>query len=167
MQEKWRVMIKVLFVCLGNICRSPLAEGLFRARVGEAGLDDKFVIDSAGTDSYHAGQPPDERMRALAAERGIKLDCTARNLRKDDLLEFDYVIAMDQSNRERITRVHERIDNATSRIFLMRAFDPVGNADAEVPDPYYGDNADFETVYEILDRSTQNLLSFVVKEHYL
>src|SRR5690606_4384340 len=111
--------IFVLFVCLGNICRSPLAESVFRHLVEEAGAGDRFTIDSAGTSDYHAGDPPDARSVAAARTRGIEVAGTSRQLRPVDLHEFDYVIVMDQSNLAEVQRMDRRA-NGTARVHLLR-----------------------------------------------
>jgi protein-tyrosine phosphatase len=146
----------VLFVCLGNICRSPLAEGVFQHLVSEAGLDERFEIDSAGTGSWHVGEAPDARASLVASQHGVELRSRARQITEDDLLHFDWVIAMDRENLRNI----ERMAGATgseAKIHLLREFDTSGDGD-EVPDPYYGGASGFENVYEMVHRSCQVLL---------
>ncbi|MCE2786987.1 MAG: low molecular weight protein-tyrosine-phosphatase [Bacteroidota bacterium] len=155
-------MIKVLFVCLGNICRSPLAEGIFRAIVEEEELDHSFFIDSAGTASYHIGSLPDERTRKVAEDRGIKLTHKARAFTTNDFYAFDFIITMDESNLSNVIRLMPEDNRA--RIHLLREFDSVGKGQA-VPDPYYGDISDFEKVHDILDRSCMHLLDFIKANH--
>lgn len=146
----------VLFVCLGNICRSPLAEGIFGHLVSEAGMAERFEVDSAGTGAWHVGERPDARASMVANQHGVELDSRARQLTEDDLQRFDYVIAMDRENLRNI----ERMADATSseaEVHLLREFDRTAQGE-EVPDPYYGGASGFETVYEMVHRSCQVLL---------
>ena len=146
----------VLFVCLGNICRSPLAEGVFAHLVLKAGLADRFEIDSAGTGSWHVGEGPDARATIVANQHGVRLDSCARQITEEDLLHFDYVIAMDLENLRSVQRMAGRTQSE-AQIRLLRDFDREGEG-SEVPDPYYGGASGFETVYEMVHRSCQNLL---------
>lgn len=146
----------VLFVCLGNICRSPLAEGIFVHLVSEAGLTDRFDIDSAGTGAWHVGERPDARAALVANQHGVKLDSRARQITESDLDRFDYVIAMDRENLRNIERLADAI-GAGAEIRLLREFDTEGEGD-EVPDPYYGGASGFETVYDMVHRSCRVLL---------
>ena len=146
----------VLFVCLGNICRSPLAEGIFLDLVAEAGLSDRFEIDSAGTGSWHVGEPPDARATLVASQHGVELTSRARQLTADDLLHFDWVIAMDRENLRNIERMADAA-GSDAEIHLLREFDPEGEGD-DVPDPYYGGASGFENVYAMVHRSCQRLL---------
>jgi len=146
----------VLFVCLGNICRSPLAEGVFAHLVNEAGLSDRFEIDSAGTGAWHTGEKPDARARMVATQHGVDLDSRARQITDADFAHFDWVIAMDHENLRNIRRLADAL-GSESQIRLMRDFDTTGDGD-EVPDPYYGGAGGFETVYEMVYRSCKELL---------
>lgn len=143
----------VLFVCLGNICRSPLAEGIFRHQAETGGLADRFEVDSAGTGAYHSGEPPDSRSIAVAASHGIRLTGTARQVRADDFGRFDVIVAMDESNRRSL----QRLRGGGARIVMMRDYDPQAG-DPDVPDPYYGGPGGFERVYRILERACAGLL---------
>lgn len=148
--------MRVLFVCLGNICRSPLAEGVFRHHVEAAGLSDRFTIDSAGTGGWHVGSPPDERSVAVARTHGI--DITAQRGRRfeaADLNRFDYVFAMDRQNLADIQRIGGE-GSAAVALFLDEA--PEVGAH-EVPDPYYGGPDGFEQVYRMIDAASRNLLA--------
>ena len=158
--------ISVLFVCLGNICRSPLAEGIFRHHVEEAGLTDRFTIDSAGTSSYHVGDPPDHRTSAVAVARGIALTSRARQLLAADLDQFDYVIVMDEENRAAVKRLaRERATKAV--VHMMREFDSEARDDLDVPDPYYGGERGFENVHDIVERSSRRFLEHLRARHDL
>ncbi|MEZ4771908.1 MAG: low molecular weight protein-tyrosine-phosphatase [Bacteroidia bacterium] len=159
-------MIRVLFVCLGNICRSPMAEGMFIHLVEQAGLSEKIKVDSCGTGGWHAGERADARMRATAAEHGIHLPSRARQVRHSDFQDFDYIIPMDQSNLYDLETLAARIPGKKARIIKMRHFDPQA-PEADVPDPYYGGKSSFEEVFVMLERSCQNLLSFIRQEHNL
>ena len=145
----------VLFVCLGNICRSPLAEGVFRELVTQAGAAERFLVDSAGTGAYHAGEAPDPRSVAVADRHGVRLSGLARQVTPRDLEEFDWVVAMDKSNRMSLDQLRGAASSA--RIVLMRDFDPESPG-GDVPDPYYGGADGFTEVFEILDRSCRGLL---------
>lgn len=145
--------MKVLFVCLGNICRSPLAEAVFNHKISERQL--LFKADSCGTGAYHIGHPPDIRTIKTAERNGITINHLARQLHERDFEEFDFIVAMDQSNRTNILRL-AGANQSKHKVLMMRDFDPAGNGD--VPDPYYGTMIDFQEVYEILDRSMDEFL---------
>jgi protein-tyrosine phosphatase len=153
--------ISILFVCLGNICRSPLAEGIFRGLVEEAGLSHRFRVDSAGTGSWHVGEPPDTRAQSVARSNGVRLAGSARRIEAADLTTFDWVIAMDRSNRESIESLSGPLGEA--RLHLLREFDPE-DGDPDVPDPYYGGASGFQEVFDIVDRSCRVLLDHVLEE---
>ena len=150
----------VLFVCLGNICRSPLGEGIFAALAKERGLAGRFHVDSAGTAGYHSGEPPDSRSTAVAAAHGVRLAGYARQVTSRDLERFDVIVAMDRSNRRSLRRLRQRYGRGRgglADIVLMRDYDPDAR-DADVPDPYYGGRDGFERVHRILERSCRGLL---------
>ncbi|HSJ07542.1 MAG TPA: low molecular weight protein-tyrosine-phosphatase [Longimicrobiales bacterium] len=153
--------IGVLFVCLGNICRSPLAEGVFRGLVAEEGLEDRFDIDSAGTSSYHAGDPPDPRTVSVAAQRGVRLEHAARQLTEDDLARYHYVLAMDASNLGRIERLAAGAPAVQADIRLLREFDDGADGELEVPDPYFGGAGGFEDVHDMVERACRGLLRHI------
>ncbi len=146
----------VLFVCLGNICRSPLAEGIFVHLVDQAGLRDRFEIDSAGTGAWHVGERPDARAEIVASRHGVRLESVARQVTDDDFRRFDYIIAMDKENLRRLQRMALALGSEAS-VHLLREWDPDADSD-EVPDPYYGGSSGFETVYEMVHRSCEALL---------
>jgi protein-tyrosine phosphatase len=147
---------RVLFVCLGNICRSPLAEGVFLHLVREAGLAHRFEVDSAGTGDWHVGEWPDARSIAVARKHGVELPSRARQVTPADLDAFDHVLAMDRENLRDLERMARR--GARARTRLLRAHDPVGGDD-DVPDPYYGGPSGFDLVYEMVHRSCAALLA--------
>ncbi len=151
------VHLRLCFVCLGNICRSPTAEGIMLALVEEAGLRSHVSVDSAGTSAYHVGERADERSRACARARGVDLPSRARRFEASDFERFDYVIAMDAENHSALTELAPHVE-ARRRIHLLRAFDPEGGADLEVPDPYYGGAGGFERVFDICDASCRGLI---------
>lgn len=150
-------MIKILFVCMGNICRSPSAEGFFRHHATRQGLDHHFQIDSAGTHNYHVGHAPDERAIAEAATRDIDIhDLRARRVEKKDFHRFDYIIAMDRRNLDILQDMAP--SSSRARLGLMMDHSP-GGRDSEVPDPYYGGPDDFSHMCELLDEATRGLLA--------
>ncbi|MEZ4826118.1 MAG: low molecular weight protein-tyrosine-phosphatase [Bacteroidia bacterium] len=159
-------MIRVLFVCLGNICRSPMAEGLFIHLVEQDGLSEKIRVDSCGIGGWHSGERPDPRMRTTAASHGVRLPSRARQVKNSDFQDFDYILAMDRSNLQDLASLAQRVPGKRAKIVKMRYFDPLA-PDADVPDPYYGEQSDFEDVYIMLERSCRNLLDFIRKEHNL
>lgn len=148
---------RILFVCLGNIVRSPLAEGMFRHLAELAGVADKYQIDSAGTSNYHIGEPPDSRMVRVAARNGLHYSGAARQVLRRDLQDFDLLIPMDEDNRAGLLALARGAEQL-GKIHLLREFDPHGGPRAAVPDPYYGGIEGFEETYRIVERSCQNLL---------
>jgi protein-tyrosine phosphatase len=155
---------KVLFVCLGNICRSPLAEAIFKHKIKEKGLSKSFEADSCGTANYHIGDSPDERTIRNARKNGVEIDHAGRQLSERDLEYFDHILTMDESNYRNVFKL-TNADLNKEKISLMRDFDPKGNG--EVPDPYYGGEKGFQEVFEILDRSIENFLSQVSSKEFV
>ena len=152
--------VRILFVCLGNICRSPTAEGVFRSLVAAKGLSDRVVIDSAGTGNWHIGSPPDRRSQAHALRRGIDLSgLRGRQVRAHDFDDFDLLVAMDRSNVASLSALAPDAD-ARERIVLLRSFDPDADSD-EVPDPYTGGADGFEHVLDLVEAASQGLLAEV------
>ena len=150
--------IKVLFVCMGNICRSPTADAVFRHLVKEAGVDHMIDVDSAGTHAYHIGDPPDHRAQNTALQRGYKMhDLRARAVQPNDFEEFDYILAMDKENlsllQQRSPQQH------LSKIQLFMQYSTQADADVEVPDPYFGGNQGFELVLDMVEEASQGLLA--------
>ena len=150
--------MRVCFVCLGNICRSPTAEGVFRHLVVQAGLHETIVIDSAGTAAYHAGERPDQRSARAALARGIELGGRARRFEVEDFTRFDYVVAMDRSNRTDLLALAPD-STARSKVKLLRDFVDAGPRDADVPDPYYGGPDGFDHVLDICEEACAALLA--------
>ena len=150
-------MKKVLFVCLGNICRSPLAEGIFSYKAELIGRAGDFMVDSCGTSNYHIGEQPDPRTRDNARQNGIELLHAARQFTELDFDEFDMILAMDRSNKMNIERL-DRTSVYAEKIWLLRDFDPMAKG-ADVPDPYYGGERGFQDVFEIVERSIDQLLN--------
>ena len=150
----------VLFVCMGNICRSPTAEGVFRYFVEEGGLSDHIEIDSAGTHAYHTGEPADRRASAAAERRGYSLtEIRARRVIDQDFEQFDYIIAMDRDNVERLVEQADAEHHGKISLFL-----DFGNAqEDEVPDPYYGGAAGFERVLDLVEDASRGLLETLRK----
>jgi len=154
--------IRVLFVCLGNICRSPAAEGVFLHLLARRGLEGAFRVDSAGTGGWHVGQPADQRMRAAAARRGIELPSRARQLQPADLLHFDHVLTMDGDNLAAVLALAQ-VHPCTARITPIT--DHCRRLVAHgVPDPYYGGPEGFERVLDLLDDACQGLLTALLEE---
>jgi protein-tyrosine phosphatase len=153
---------KVLFVCTGNICRSPTAEGVFRHVVREAGIMDKVMIESAGTHGYHVGEPPDPRSQRAAAGRGYDLSAQrARRVERKDFDEFDYVLAMDDENLESLRRLCPSQHAHKVRLFMEFG---ANVAAREVPDPYYGGGAGFERVLDLVESASKGLLAHLQKD---
>ncbi len=151
--------LRLLFVCLGNICRSPTAEGVMRSLVVEAGLQESIELDSAGTGAWHVGSPPDRRAAATALARGTSLEGQARQVTPEDLDFYDLVIAMDSENL-RVLRALAPSGPAREKVRLMREFDPVSleHRDLDVPDPYYGGDGGFDQVYDLVEAACRGLL---------
>ena len=156
-------MVNVLFVCLGNICRSPTAEGVFRALVEREGLSDQVTIDSAGVGSWHIGSPPDDRAQATAKQRGIDLSKQrGRQAKGDDFERFDYVIAMDSQNHGDLARMCPK--GGEARLYKFLHFAPqLGLSD--VPDPYYGGDGGFDAVFDMIEAASAGLLADIRANH--
>jgi protein-tyrosine phosphatase len=158
--------LRLCFVCLGNICRSPTAAGVMRHRIRDAGLDEHITVESAGTGGWHVGQLPDDRARAEARRRGIDIDDPAQQFRAGDFGRFDLVLAMDAENVDDLRRL-ARSGADLGKIHLLRDFDPASPRGSAVPDPYYGGPDGFSDVFDQVDAACQALLEHLVTTHGL
>ena len=150
-------MVRVLFVCLGNICRSPTAEGVFRKLVQEEKLEHLFEIDSAGTHAYHLGEPPDERAQDACARRGIDISgLRGRKATAEDIRKFDYILAMDRENYENLREISAAGYESRVRLFMEFAPD---RPEEEVPDPYFGGTSGFDRVLDMIEAAARGLLA--------
>ena len=157
--------IKVLFVCMGNICRSPTAHGVFQSLVDEQGLGDQIIVDSAGTHSYHIGSPPDLRSQHLAQSRGVDLTgLRARQFESDDFLDFDFLLAMDHANLSNMSSLRPD-KKARAQLELMLHYSEKFKQ-KEVPDPYFG-NDGFELVFDMISDASEGLLRHIKKQFSL
>ena len=148
---------KILFVCLGNICRSPAAEGIFNQKIKERDLEKLFVVDSAGTGSWHVGNLPDKRMRSTALSRGIELTSRSRQIEENDLYEFDQILVMDKDNLDAVKSLTKDQNNpVNSKIKLILSYSKNFQLD-EVPDPYYGGKQGFENVFQMLNKACEQI----------
>ncbi|MBI5430070.1 MAG: low molecular weight phosphotyrosine protein phosphatase [Nitrosomonadales bacterium] len=155
--------IKVLFVCMGNICRSPTAEAVFRHYVENAGLSGQIIIDSAGTHDYHIGDPPDLRSQRAAQQRGYDMSgLRGRQVEEGDFRRFDYVLAMDRANLSILQNLAPADSNTRARLFLEYARH---HAEREVPDPYYGGANGFERVLDMVEDAAEGLLQQIRQQH--
>jgi protein-tyrosine phosphatase len=151
---------EICFVCLGNICRSPLAEGVFQSLINDQGLENQIIINSAGTGGWHVGASPDARMQATARTKGIHLTSRAQQIEAGDIRRFDLVLAMDQSNLETMQYLCSP-EMAAKKLRLFRSFDPEADGDLDVPDPYYGGDDGFDHVFQIVHRTCPPILEYV------
>jgi protein-tyrosine phosphatase len=149
--------VEVCFVCLGNICRSPLAQGVFETLVKAEGLQDRIIISSAGVGNWHVGNPPDSRMQQTARNHGVHLNSRARQFQAIDFKRMDLVLAMDHSNLSALQQMRPASE-LQDKLFLFRSFDPENKGDLEVPDPYYGGDKGFETVYQMVEQTCPEVL---------
>jgi len=149
--------MRILFVCSGNICRSPTAEGVMRRLLDDEGLADRVHVESAGTGGWHIGEPPDERATLAARRRGITLAGAAQQVRPADFRRFDLLIAMDRGNLRELLAIAPD-EEAAERVRLLREFDPAASGDLDVPDPYYGGERGFEIVLYMVDAACRGLL---------
>ena len=153
---------KILFVCLGNICRSPAAEGIFKQKIKDRDLENLFVVDSAGTGGWHVGNLADRRMREAALSRGIELTSRSRKIDHNDLYEFDHIIVMDKDNLNAVrSLIKDNTYPINSKIKLILSYSKKSQLD-EVPDPYYGAQNGFERVLDLLDDAIDELLDSLI-----
>jgi protein-tyrosine phosphatase len=148
---------RLCFVCLGNICRSPTAQGVMLHVAARAGVADRLHVESAGTSAWHVGEPPDHRAVLHARRRGIELRWRAQQWRASWFPRFDLVLAADRSNRAALLRLAPDAE-ARAKVRLLREFDPLGGPEADVPDPYFGGDAGFEEVLDQCERACEGLL---------
>ena len=149
--------MRILFVCMGNICRSPTAEGVMRQLLDEEGLADRVHVESAGTGGWHVGEPPDERATLAARQRGITLSGAAQQVRPADFRDYDLLIAMDRGNLRELLAIAPD-EEAAENVRLLREFDPAASGDLDVPDPYFGGDRGFETVLDMVEAACRGLL---------
>ncbi len=157
------IKTKILFVCLGNICRSPAAEAIFLYRIKEKKLLDKFEVDSAGTGGWHAGNLADSRMRKAALERGITIESRARQITLEDLNKFDLILAMDNSNLRDLKNLSNQLNNPDSRNIRSIVQYAKNTTFLEVPDPYYGGEKGFDEVLDLLEDAIEGLILDITK----
>jgi protein-tyrosine phosphatase len=153
-------VVEISFVCLGNICRSPLAQGVFQDLVNQKKLEQKIIVTSAGTGGWHIGDLPDERMRRTAQSNGIQLESRARQFQSADFNRFNLILAMDHSNLARLEEIAPS-NLSPEKLMLFRSFDPECNGNQDVPDPYYGGAKGFEEVYSMVKRTCPPLLDYI------
>ena len=153
---------KILFVCLGNICRSPAAEGIFKQKIKDRDLENLFVVDSAGTGGWHVGNLADRRMREAALSRGIELTSRSRKIDDNDLYEFDHILVMDKDNLNAVkSLIKDHTYPINSKIKLILSYSKKSQLD-EVPDPYYGGQNGFESVLDLLDDAIDELIDSLI-----
>ena len=153
---------KILFVCLGNICRSPAAEGIFKQKIKDRDLENLFVVDSAGTGGWHVGNLADPRMRETALSRGIELTSRSRQIEENDLYEFDHILVMDKDNLHAVkSLIKDDMHLINSKIKLILSYSKKSQLD-EVPDPYYGGQNGFENVLDLLDDAIDELIDSLI-----
>tara|TARA_Y100000589_G_C27120521_1_gene616231 strand:- start:427 stop:900 length:474 start_codon:yes stop_codon:yes gene_type:complete len=154
--------ISILFVCLGNICRSPAAEAIFLKKIEEKGIQDKFFVDSAGTGSWHVGKEADERMKLAARSRNIYIKSQARQIKKDDFYKFNYILTMDNSNYINVLKIKNIETNSDiSKVIKIQEF-ASHFSEKEVPDPYFGGDDGFNYVLDILEDSVNGFLKSIL-----
>lgn len=154
-------MIQILFICLGNICRSPMAEAIFSHQVYLAGLNRRIKTDSAGTSNYHPGKQADHRTRQILKNHGITTTHSARQILHQDFKNFQYILAMDHQNLENLSRVYRQMHEPVAKLELIGHYEPDQVTPREVPDPYYGELEDFEEVYQMLEPACAKLLDTI------
>ena len=153
---------KILFVCLGNICRSPAAEGVFKQKIKERHLENLFIVDSAGTGGWHVGNLADPRMRETALLRGIELTSRSRKIEENDLYEFDHILVMDNDNLYAVkSLIQDKLDPIHSKIELILSYSKDSKFE-EVPDPYYGGQNGFDKVLDLLDYAIDGLIDSLI-----
>ncbi len=157
-------IVSVSFVCLGNICRSPLAQGIFEDLLEREGLVEKVMVSSAGVGHWHVGAEPDARMQKTANDRGISLQSRAQQIQSSDFRGLDLILAMDQSNMDALLHTAPS-DSAREKLKMFRSFDPEADGDLDVPDPYYGGDKGFDLVFNIVHRTCPKVLEYLREQH--
>ena len=161
-------LIQVLFVCMGNICRSPTAEGIFAKLVEEANLSSYILADSAGTHGYHIGSPPDKRTQAAALKRGVDLrHLRGRQVSLQDFAVYDYILAMDKANYDYLQAIAPVSKRNNIVLFLSCSANSVDLTNLEVPDPYAGGLDGFDNVFDLCQKGAENFLAYIKKQHNL
>ena len=155
--------VSVLFVCLGNICRSPLGEGVLAHRLEEEDLSERVRVDSAGTGAWHQGEPPDPRSTEVAMRHGIALRGRARRVSVEDFQEFDYIFAMDRTNLRDLRHLESQGEGG-ALLTLFREFDPHQDGNLDVPDPYYGGPDGFDLMFDMVDRTCAAFVEHLISE---
>ena len=154
--------ISVLFVCLGNICRSPAAEAIFHNLINEKGIGNQFIVDSAGTGNWHVGKKADSRMRFAAKQRNIHITSNARQIKEDDFCQFNFILVMDNSNFNNVLNFKNRVKGSDyAKILKIQDFASI-YTEREVPDPYFGGDAGFDNVLDILEDSVSCFLDSII-----
>ena len=154
--------MRILFVCLGNICRSPTSEGVMRHKLREAGLEEDVDVESAGTGGWHVGHPPDERASAAAAARGIALESRAQRFEREHFEDFDLIVAMDSQNLADMRALAPHAA-AEGKLVMLRDYDPEADGALDGPDPYYGGEQGFEDVLDMVERSCDGLIAEILE----
>jgi low molecular weight protein-tyrosine phosphatase len=153
-------MIEVRFVCLGNICRSPLAHGVLENLIAREGLQHEIRVSSAGTGGWHVGSPPDDRMQQTANKYGIQLNSRGQQFKRSDFQDLDLILAMDHSNLIALQQLSPDLEQS-KKLRMFRSFDPEADGDLDVPDPYYGGGRGFKIVYQMVERTCPKVLEFL------
>lgn len=155
---------KILFVCLGNICRSPLAEAIFKEQIRQRGIFHKYTVDSCGTSGLHAGERPDARTLRNARHHQIEIEHIGRQFQSEDLTRFDLILPMDRTNFQNVQEMAKKVHGKKAEIQMIRNFDPEALGQQDVPDPWYGNEEGFEEVFQMLWRTCESLIDYLEKQ---
>lgn len=159
--------IKILFICFGNICRSPIAHAIMQANINHLGLANVFEIESKGTCSFHINEPPDSRSLKILHKHNIIFNHNAQQITTNDLYYYDYILAMDHLNYEHIISMDNTNPKLREKVFLLRSFEPHNDNEFDMPDPYYCPEKEFEEVYNICVKSINGFINFLLKQNHL